>query len=107
MIARIYSPAKTAMQSGKGNTGFWILQYEPIKPKMLEPLMGYTATSDMNSQVRIRFNRKEEAIAFARKNAIPYRVEKHIYRFGVLFLILIIFAVIVSNLGHIKLKMLF
>ncbi|WP_139413321.1 ETC complex I subunit [Bartonella mastomydis] len=76
MIARIYSPAKTAMQSGKGNTGFWILQYEPIKAKMLEPLMGYTATSDINSQVRIRFNRKEEAIAFARKNAIPYRVEK-------------------------------
>lgn len=76
MIARIYSPAKTAMQSGKGNTGFWILQYEPIKAKMLEPLMGYTATSDMNSQVRIRFNRREEAIAFARKNAIPYRVEK-------------------------------
>ncbi|KEC54878.1 ETC complex I subunit [Bartonella koehlerae] len=75
MIARIYSPAKTAMQSGRGNTGFWILQYEPIKAKMLEPLMGYTATSDINNQVRIRFNRKEEAVAFARKNAIPYRVE--------------------------------
>ncbi|ATP12473.1 ETC complex I subunit [Bartonella henselae] len=76
MIARIYSPAKTAMQSGRGNTGFWILQYEPIKAKMLEPLMGYTATSDMNNQVKIRFNKKEEAVAFARKNAIPYRVEK-------------------------------
>ncbi|EJF90931.1 hypothetical protein ME1_00131 [Bartonella vinsonii subsp. arupensis OK-94-513] len=76
MIARIYSPAKTAMQSGKRNTGFWILQYEPLRAKMLEPLMGYTATSDMNNQVRIRFNRKEEAIAFAHKNAIPYRIEK-------------------------------
>ncbi|WP_375606624.1 MULTISPECIES: ETC complex I subunit [unclassified Bartonella] len=76
MIARIYSPAKTAMQSGKGNTSFWVLEYEPMKEKMLEPLMGYTATSDMNNQVRIRFNRKEEAIAFARKNAISYRVEK-------------------------------
>ncbi|WP_019221720.1 ETC complex I subunit [Bartonella senegalensis] len=76
MIARIYSPAKTAMQSGRGNTGFWILQYEPMKAKMLEPLMGYTATSDMNNQVRVRFKRKEEAVAFARKNGIPYRVEK-------------------------------
>ncbi|EJF77037.1 ETC complex I subunit conserved region [Candidatus Bartonella washoeensis] len=76
MIARIYSPAKTAMQSGKRNTGFWILQYEPKQAKMLEPLMGYTATSDMNNQVRIRFNRKEEAVAFACRNAIPYRVEK-------------------------------
>ncbi|AGF75946.1 ETC complex I subunit [Bartonella vinsonii] len=76
MIARIYSPAKTAMQSGKRNTGFWILQYEPLQAKMLEPLMGYTATSDMNNQVRIHFNKKEEAITFAHKNAIPYRIEK-------------------------------
>ncbi|WP_208437646.1 ETC complex I subunit [Bartonella taylorii] len=76
MIARIYSPAKTAMQSGRRNTGFWILQYEPLQAKILESLMGYTATSDMSSQIKIRFNKQEEAIAFARKNAIPYRVEK-------------------------------
>ncbi|WP_208435733.1 ETC complex I subunit [Bartonella phoceensis] len=76
MVARIYSPAKTAMQSGRRNTGFWILQYEPLQAKMLEPLMGYTATSDMSSQIKIQFNKQEEAIAFARKNAIPYRVEK-------------------------------
>ncbi|WP_336288334.1 ETC complex I subunit [Bartonella sp. CB60] len=76
MIARIYSPAKTAMQSGRGSTGFWLLQYEPTQAKMLEPLMKYTATSDINNQVKIRFNKKEEAIAFALKNSIPYRVEK-------------------------------
>lgn len=76
MIARIYSPAKTAMQSGRANTGFWILQYEPVQAKLLEPLMGYTATSDMNNQIKIRFNSKEEAVAFACKNAIPYRIEK-------------------------------
>ncbi|CBI76386.1 NADH-ubiquinone oxidoreductase [Bartonella clarridgeiae 73] len=75
MIARIYSPAKTPMQSGKRNTGFWILQYEPVQTKMIEPLMGYTATADINSQIKIRFKTKEEAIAFAVKNAIPYRVE--------------------------------
>ncbi|WP_273760141.1 ETC complex I subunit [Bartonella sp. ML70XJBT.G] len=76
MIARIYSPAKTAMQSGKRNTGFWILQYEPSQAKMLEPLMGYTATADVSSQIKIHFKSKEEAIAFADKNAIPYRVER-------------------------------
>lgn len=76
MIARIYSPAKTSMQSGKANTGFWILQYEPVQAKMLEPLMGYVSTTDMESQVKIRFQTKEEAIAFAVKNSIPYRVEK-------------------------------
>ncbi|MET3559887.1 hypothetical protein ABID39_000571 [Bartonella japonica] len=76
MIAHIYSPAKTAMQSGKGNTGFWILRYEPVQAKMLEPLMGYTATSDMNSQVVLRFNSKEAAVAFACKSGISYRVEE-------------------------------
>ncbi|WP_273720693.1 MULTISPECIES: ETC complex I subunit [unclassified Bartonella] len=76
MIARIYSPAKTAMQSGRRNTGFWILQYEPSQAKMLEPLMGYTSTSDISSQIKIHFKSKEEAIAFADKNAIPYRVER-------------------------------
>ncbi|MET3589990.1 hypothetical protein ABID23_001082 [Bartonella silvatica] len=76
MVARIYNPAKTAMQSGRGNTSFWILQYEPLQAKIIEPLMGYTATSDMNSQIKIRFYSEEEAVAFARRNAIPYRVEK-------------------------------
>ncbi|AGF74582.1 NADH-ubiquinone oxidoreductase [Bartonella australis AUST/NH1] len=76
MVARIYSPAKTSMQSGKANTGFWVLQYEPARAKMLEPLMGYTATFDMNSQIKIRFQTREEAVAFAVKNAIPYRVEE-------------------------------
>ncbi|WP_455477597.1 ETC complex I subunit [Bartonella sp. B41] len=76
MIARIYSPAKTAMQSGRNRTESWFLRYEPVNAKMLEPLMGHTATFDMNNQIKIRFNMKEEAIAFALKNAIPYRVEK-------------------------------
>ncbi|WP_019223531.1 ETC complex I subunit [Bartonella rattaustraliani] len=76
MIARIYSPAKTAMQAGKGRIGFWILQYELKQAKMLEPLMRYTATSDMKSQVMLQFNSKEEAIVFARKGGIPYRVEE-------------------------------
>ncbi|MFT4346979.1 ETC complex I subunit [Bartonella ancashensis] len=75
MVARIYSPAKTPMQSGKANTGFWILQYEPEQAKMLEPLMGYTATSDMRNQIKIRFKMKEDAISFAVRNSIPYRVE--------------------------------
>ncbi|WP_455465478.1 ETC complex I subunit [Bartonella sp. B39] len=76
MIARIYNPAKTAMQSGRRNADFWILEYEPLQTKMLEPLMGYTAVSDMRSQIKIRFGRQEEAVAFACRNGIPYRVEK-------------------------------
>lgn len=76
MVARIYSPARTAMQSGMANTGFWLLEYEPETARMIEPLMGYTSGSDMKSQIAVRFDTKEEAVAFARKHGIVYRVEE-------------------------------
>lgn len=76
MLARIYSPARNAMQSGKAKTGFWVLQYAPEKAKMIDPLMGYTATADMKSQIRVEFETREEAIAYAQKNGIPYQVEE-------------------------------
>jgi len=76
MVARIYSPARTAMQSGKRRTGRWLLRYEPAEPKMIEPLMGYTSTTDMNAEVKMCFPTKEDAIAFAEKNNIAYEVEE-------------------------------
>lgn len=42
MEARIYQPTKTAMQSGKANTRFWVLEFEPEECKKIEPLMGWT-----------------------------------------------------------------
>lgn len=76
MVARIFSPAKTAMQSGKGNTGFWVLQFEPNEAKMIDSLMGYTSSGDMKSQVKLTFDTKEEAVAYATKNGIAYRIEE-------------------------------
>ena len=75
MTARIYSPAKTAMQSGKAKTGYWLLDYEPEKPKKIDPLMGYTSSGDMKAQIRLIFATREEAVAYAQKHGIPYRVE--------------------------------
>jgi hypothetical protein len=75
MNARIFSPAKTAMQSGKAKTGYWVLEYEPEKPKKIDPLMGYTSSSDMKSQIRLTFETREEAVAYAHKHGIPYRIE--------------------------------
>jgi hypothetical protein len=75
MSARIFSPAKTAMQSGKAKTGYWVLEYEPEKPKTIDPLMGYTSSSDMKSQIRLTFETREEAVAYAHKHGIPYRIE--------------------------------
>ena len=75
MVARIFSPAKTATQSGRGNTHEWVLEFEPQQARSIEPLMGYTSSSDMNRQVRLRFETKEEAIAYAERNGLAYRVE--------------------------------
>ena len=75
MLARIYKPAKTAMQSaGLAKTKEWVLDYEPATPSEIDPLMGWTSSADMLSQVRLFFETKEEAIEYAEKNHIPYRV---------------------------------
>ncbi len=76
MLARIYRPAKTAMQSGKAKTHRWVLDYEPETARSVEPLMGYTSSSDMRQQIRIYFETQEEAVAYARRNGIAYRVEE-------------------------------
>jgi len=74
MLARIYRPAKTAMQSGRALTHKWVLEFEPQSAPKIEPLMGWTASSDMLQQVRLEFDGREEAIAYADKHGIAYQV---------------------------------
>ena len=76
MIARIFKPAKTAMQSGEARTKNWVLEYEPESPRRVEPLMGWTSSGDMSQQVRLFFDTKEEAIAYAVREGLAYRVEE-------------------------------
>ena len=76
MPARIYKPARTAMQSGKAKTGEWLLEFEPEAPRRIEPLMGYTSSSDMKQQLHLRFPTAEAAQAYCEANAIPYTVFK-------------------------------
>ena len=73
MLARIYRPAKTAMQSGRAKTHEWVLEFErgAVEP---EALMGWQSTADTDSQVRLTFETREHAIDFARRNAIPHQV---------------------------------
>jgi hypothetical protein len=75
MSARIFSPAKTAMQSGKAKTGHWVLEFDPAQPKTIDPLMGYTSSGDMRSQIRLTFETREEAVAYAERHGIAYRVQ--------------------------------
>ncbi len=74
MVARIYKPARTAMQSGNANTKQWALDFEPETPRRIEPLMGWTASGDMKQQLRLRFDSKEEAVAYCERHGIPYQV---------------------------------
>ena len=74
MIARIYKPAKTAMQSGKANTHAWVLDFEPEQPRTVEPLMGWTSSADMKQELRLAFATKDEAVAYCKHHGIPYQV---------------------------------
>ena len=74
MEARIYQPAKNALQSGLANTRQWIVEYEPEQAKQTDQLMGWVSSSDMRGQVKLKFESKEDAIAYAERNDIPYNV---------------------------------
>jgi hypothetical protein len=74
MTARIFKPARTAMQSGSANTKDWVLEFEPEEPRTVEPLMGWTSSGDMRQQVKLTFETKEEAIAYCERHGIAYQV---------------------------------
>jgi hypothetical protein len=76
MRVRIYQPAKTAMQSGQASTKKWLMEFEPGARREIDPLMGWTSSSDTRAQVRLSFDTMEEAIAYARKQGYGYSVEK-------------------------------
>ena len=76
MHARIYRPAKTAMQSGTAKTENWVLEYAPDSAREIDPLMGWTSSSDTQSQVKISFATKEAALDYARTNGIAAQVQE-------------------------------
>ncbi len=76
MLARIYQPARNAMQSGQAGTRHWVLEFAPAQARDLDPLMGWTGSADMDGQVRLRFANREEAVAYAERHGIPYRVQE-------------------------------
>jgi len=79
MRARIFRPAKNAMQSGKARAKQWVLEYEPEKPRTIDPLMGWTSSGDMRQQITLEFDTAEESVAQATANDIPYQLfEPHV-----------------------------
>lgn len=87
MRARIYQPARNAMTSGQGRTKTWILEFAPEGGKDIDPLMGWTSSSDTQAQVKLKFSTKAAALAYAKEHGITATVtephkRKHNVRAG-------------------------
>ncbi|MFZ4541897.1 MAG: ETC complex I subunit [Rickettsiales bacterium] len=73
---KIYRPAKTAMQSGKGKTHLWKLEYEKPAPGTPDALMGWNTMPDTVTEIHLHFATKEEAIAYAVAKKLDYTVSE-------------------------------
>ena len=71
--AKIYIPAKTAMQSGRGKLKNWVLEFI-TRDSSVSPLMGWESSNDTLGEVKLEFSSKEKAIDYARKNNINFTV---------------------------------
>ena len=76
MSARIYRPAKTAMQSGRGNTREWMLEFDAEDARQIDSLMGWTSSSDTGQQVALKFPNCEAAVAFAQRYGMVHSIEE-------------------------------
>ncbi|ODU53715.1 MAG: hypothetical protein ABS99_10715 [Acetobacteraceae bacterium SCN 69-10] len=75
MKARIFRHPKTAMQSGMAGTHDWVLEFESSEPRRADPLMGWIGGADTQTQVRLTFPTRDEAVAYAERAGVPYDVE--------------------------------
>jgi hypothetical protein len=76
----IYRPSKTAMQSGLRNTQRWVLEFDAGSEKFVEPLMGWTGSADTTSQLRLCFDSRDAAVAFAERHGLRYRIQEPKFR---------------------------
>lgn len=75
MRARIYQPARNAMQSGEARSRGWVLEFAPATEREIDPLMGWTSSEDTQSQVRLSFDTREQAEAYAKARGIEVLVQ--------------------------------
>jgi len=71
---KIYKPAKNAMQSGRANVRRWVLEYAPADAQHNDGLMGWSGSHDTNRQLKLRFDTKDEAVAYAQRKGLDYKV---------------------------------
>jgi hypothetical protein len=74
MPVRIYKPTRNSMQSGKGKSDHWVIEFETTAPRTADPLMGWTSSADTRQQLKLTFDTKEEAVAYAEREGLAYSV---------------------------------
>ena len=72
---RIFQQPRNAMQSGQAGTHDWILEFEQSEARKADTLMGWIGSADTQAQVRLKFDSRDEAVAYAERNSLPYDVE--------------------------------
>lgn len=73
-VARISEIDRRTTQSGRANAGLWLLEFERRQAQLPDPLTGWSGSGDTNTQVKLTFRSRDEAIAYAEKNRIPYHI---------------------------------
>ena len=74
MKAKIFKPAKTAMQSGRSKFNKWVLKFSDKKNQLKDTMMGWNGGGSTISQIELKFSSKEEAVSYAKKNSIDYEI---------------------------------
>ncbi len=73
-VARISQLDRRTTQSGRANAGLWLLEFERTKAQLPDPLTGWNGSGDTNTQVKLTFRTRDEAIAYADRHKIPYHL---------------------------------
>ncbi len=76
MRARIYQPSRSTMQSGTARSRHWVLEYVPNAPRAIDPLMGWTSSADMLSQIQLSFDSLDAAVSYAKDKGLQYSVSQ-------------------------------
>ena len=72
--ARIIENSRKTTSSGRAKTGGWSLEFESARPQRADPLTGWVGNADTTTQVRLAFERKEDAIAYCEKHGYDYHI---------------------------------
>ena len=73
-VARISELDRRTTQSGRANSGLWLLEFERSEAQRPDPLTGWNGSGDTSTQVKLTFRTKEEAVAYAERRGIAYHI---------------------------------